>query len=259
MNRRILLLTNPGNKNNYAPQVDEVIKRYEVFFKSPYGGAWEENEFITMPNDLDGGQQLDWLRHMIEELDSSCDYSIIVFIGHGASCDKRDCVQLSGGKIIPITNFNGNIDSVKRTIIIDSCRNDNKSLKDAIEEERWFSGGEFAEENLIREFYNELILGLEPNIELIQSTSLNNSAFLTPSGSFFSDALFDIVKINKEYWGQCALNNRNGQFVFSVKELFEEVKKIMINKGQEPQYTSSSKTNGSFPFFVDWKPITKML
>ena len=188
--RKLLLLCNPGREEdgNYVPAVISVLERYKNYFTSAVGGAWissdqeELNEIIEEPDGYDDEGEQTWLFMKIAEICRHADYSIIVFVGHGGAHDNMDYVELSKGKVIPISSFlaPGPFGAnTKRTVIIDSCRTlIGAEPQKLILEQRSFSADGMLERDLCREYYNRQIQDCEPHIELIQSTRYGEPALV---------------------------------------------------------------------------------
>ncbi|MCQ2262867.1 MAG: caspase family protein [Bacteroidales bacterium] len=244
MQRRLLLLCNPGYEEcgNYVPQAIKIIEAYKQYFQSSVGGVWCDDEIDEMPKHLIGMGQNYWLAKKIEQYDK-LDYSIIVFIGHGGSFDNSDYIQLSGGKVFAIKDLYRNENTIKRTIIIDSCRS-------YIEPNIFNLLLETLEKNTedCRYLYDEIIKDAELHCELLQSTQYGELAKTTETGSVFSDAFFNVLKKNISLWKTEALSNPEKQVVKTIQDILDPIRTEMSIYGQVPQYTS--KSHSHFPIFA---------
>ena len=244
MQRKLLLLCNPGYEEyrNYVPQTYDIIKAYKQYFKSAFGGVWQDDEIDEMPDSLYGMGQNCWLAKKIEQYDK-LDYSMIVFIGHGGAYDKLDFIQLSGGKAFAIKDLYRNENTIKRTIIIDSCRSyiEPDILKLLLEARKKNTED-------CRCLYDNIIKEAEPHCELLQSTQYGELANTTETGSVFSDAFFNVLKKNISLWGTEALSNPEKQVVKTIQEILDLIRTEMLIYGQVPQYTN--KSHSHFPIFA---------
>src|ERR1035437_8077547 len=119
MKRKILIITNPGEKGDeyYCNGVYVDAENYISYFTAPYGGYWsEESEILHL--DKPSILQVD---NEIKEL-GLCDFSIIVFCGHGYYSKKKESNILHLNKVEEFNSNDFRINSKKRIIILDSCR-----------------------------------------------------------------------------------------------------------------------------------------
>ena len=83
MKRCLILIGNEGvpTDGNFLPGVKPDIDRYLAFFKSDFGGAWEDTEIET----LNYGWTVAGLRStlLLRRMSGGLDYALIVFAGHG--------------------------------------------------------------------------------------------------------------------------------------------------------------------------------
>ena len=81
MNRQLILISNPGNPNdrNYAPSTGLALDRWQLFFQSPIGGFWKDNEIrrFDEQHPLDSEQFQGMISMVLDSV--QCDYSIIVY------------------------------------------------------------------------------------------------------------------------------------------------------------------------------------
>lgn len=265
MKRKLLLLCNPGTPQiNYVQHVTEVLNRYKAFFQSAVGGNWRNDalldEIDEMPIGLDENAQISWLAFKLADYAKNYDYSLIVFVGHGASCPASDLIQLSGGGIVPVKDLCDDITqdkSLKRTVIIDACRSAiGAQSHDLLTEGRAFSGAGQIECDWCGKYYNELISDSQPHVELIQSTQHNCYAYVTQNGTVFSDSFFDVMRNNTPQWNALAMGMKDGRYNKNVKDIFDLVDDKMIATGQKPQYSRIGST-GNFPLYAVWRAVDR--
>lgn len=123
MNRKLLIITNDGGKEDYLPGIKHDKDRFMNFFSSCYGGAWEENEiYCHFTNSMSRKTLLEFFK--IVEGQSHVDYWLIVFCGHGgADGQGRTYLQLSpNDKAIYINEIENTLANSRLLLIADSCR-----------------------------------------------------------------------------------------------------------------------------------------
>lgn len=104
MKRRILFIQNPGDSAALQSGIPLMVERYKVFFQSAAGGYWSDTEFIDVDRLTVPGEsiQSDFIFKLKDLNSPEIDYSMIIFIGHGAALDKKDHIQLESGELCPI-------------------------------------------------------------------------------------------------------------------------------------------------------------
>ena len=123
MNRKLLIITNDGGKEDYLPGVEHDKDRFKNFFRSCYGGAWEENEIkCPLTNSMTREVLLQYFK-LVEE-QAHVDYWLIVFCGHGgADGQGRTYLQLApNDKPIYINEIENALAKSRLLLIADSCR-----------------------------------------------------------------------------------------------------------------------------------------
>ena len=263
MRRKLLLLGNPGIVGlNYVPSVPAVINRYKEYFKSEVGGYWADDEIIEEPVGFDINSEETWLAVQLADIQKNADYSIILFVGHGEAYHGDDFVELSKGKIIPLSSFlplKGYESITKRTVIVDACRSlIGATSSQLIIENRAFSGNGQLDGNYCQEYYNKLIEDCEPHIEMLQSTQYGKIAKATTVGTAFSDALFANLDAQVPLWNSFALKDQCGQFSKGIPNILPEVQQGMSAYNQIPQY-SRKGGKGDFPLYAVWRAVDRVL
>lgn len=262
MNRKLVLICNPGIKGeNYIDHVPCILDRYKAFFKSAVGGNWKDSEIEQMPRVQYCINQEKWLHKILEECDSTeTDYSFIVFVGHGGAFTDGEGIQLEDNTIVPIDKLKSLGKSIKRSIIIDACRNFHPiTMQSIVLETRLYSENINIQETWCEELYNESISEATPHIEIIQSTSYGQIAKATENGSAFSDAFDDVIKekINLLVTTE-ALNTDCGRLVKTASDILPFIKTKMEKYEQVPQYETTDETT-QFPIFAVWRAIQKTI
>lgn len=258
--RQLVLITDPGTPGDryYANQAQAVIDRWEAFFKAPIGGLWQEGEIIRIneQNPIGTGR-MDALMSQLDQV--NCDYSVIVFCGHGLRTqDHKDGIQLpipSQGNlnVYPVERLMGISHTttqipahIKRTIILDACRKIQQITARAIFEQREFSGGMELDGEMCRDHYNEIIMRQEPHVELLHSTNAGDYAYTSEEGSVYGDAVMRYIISQTKIWGAKAQIEREGKYSVKMQQMQNEVS-VMI-EGQRPQYWSSKTETEGYPF-----------
>jgi len=82
MNRRLVIITNDGGRQDYLAGVKADKDNYIKYFKSPAGGAWEEDEMFIPGTDVCTPSLF---KQYVRKQDAieHIDYWLIVFCGHG--------------------------------------------------------------------------------------------------------------------------------------------------------------------------------
>lgn len=117
MMRGVLLLGNPGNPNDADEYCEGVLKdmeAYSAFFQSFQGGAWNDYEIKTILYPTK-----DEIKTALKRL-SVCEYSIIVFSGHGYVDGRETMLVLSDDGSEVISEYD--LRQLNRTVILDCCR-----------------------------------------------------------------------------------------------------------------------------------------
>ena len=123
MNKRLLIITNDGGKKDFLPGVELDREGYLNYFRSCYGGAWDENEIICpVTNKMSRKELFDYIEN--EEKQSHVDYWLIVFCGHGgADREGRTFLELSPEDTPVFTEeIESAVGNSRLLLIADSCR-----------------------------------------------------------------------------------------------------------------------------------------
>lgn len=154
MNRKVLIISNPGEKNaeNYCEGVNKDVENYLHFFHSTYGGAWFEDEIITLNRPT-----VRTLERALIDVNAA-DYSIVIFTGHGYMNGTDTIIELKNGEEYDARDLAKN----NRTLILDCCR---KRTIGVVMEEAAKTGRIFMEQDMdlwdCREYYEAQIAKCE--------------------------------------------------------------------------------------------------
>ena len=268
MNRQLVLISNPGNSsdNNYVKTTEEAIDRWENFFRSPLGGYWRDCEIIRF-----GEKQqidVDAFRRLLIPLNTvQCDYSVIVFCGHGAcTTDCKNAIQLpipsrENNNLIAVDDLIiPGIPSVKRTVILDACRSLIPYTSTQLFEQRMYSSVYTIDGIECSKYYNSLVMESSPHVEVLYSTSKHQKAYGSMAGSQYADAMSEIVKAKALYWKARAISDRYGQYCYSMCDLQKDLTSVLVKKNvQIPEYRIIGTANTSFPFVALHLPPERSL
>lgn len=268
MNRHLVLISNPGNSSdkNYVKTTEEVLNRWESFFKSPIGGYWQESE-ITRYNESKPVTPDEVKRLMIPLNTIQCEYSIIVFCGHGCcTADDKDAIQLpiptpDDSRLLPVDALLGEgLSFVRRTVILDACRSLIPYSSTQLFEAKQFSSICKIDGVECRNYYNALVMQTSPHVEILYSTSEHQKAFASIEGSAYADAMSNLVRMKSLPWKSLAINDRYGQYCYSMCDLQKELTSDLVNRNiQTPDYKIIGKADRSFPFVALHLPTDRTI
>ena len=268
INRHLILISNPGNPNdeNYANTTKEAIDRWEVFFRSPIGGYWKDEEITRFGE----GNTIDpaGLKRIMIPLDTvQCQYSIIVFCGHGCcTADEEDAIQLpipteGNNNLLPVEDLLGNgLPFVRRTVILDACRSLIPYTSKQLFEERQYSSIYTIDGIECGKYYDSLIMEADPHVEILYSTAKHHKAYGSEEGSQYADAMSNIVRMKSLYWKARAINDRYGHYSYSMCDLQKDLISDLVGRNiQTPDYKILGKTDMLFPFVAMHLPTERTL
>ena len=268
MNRHLFLISNPGNPNdkNYVKAAKGAIDRWEAFFRSPIGGYWQDGEITRF------GEQKpilsDSFRRMMIALNTvQFDYSIIVFCGHGGcTIDNVDAIQLpiptpENHNLLKVDDLLGGGNTlVRRTIILDACRSLIPLSSEQLFEVKQFSEVFKLDGEDCANYYNSLVMGANPHVEVLYSTSGHHKAFATLIGSEYADAMSQFVNSNSVRWKSLAIQDEYGHYDLSMYDFQVAMKEeLATGNKQVPDYKSIGDSSRSFPLVALHLPTTRSL
>jgi len=258
MRRKLLIITNSNTLGTVTAAVNCAADRMQSYFQSPGGGAWDPNTEISridlssypIPNDK--------LKTEIRDLNESYDYSLVLFIGHGARSEfSYDYVQTSPLTAIPVNEFCYGLATeeqkrnIRRTVIIDSCRSflSQSSIAGMLTESQLRDD---LDVNECRDFFNAQVMSIPPRIDLIQSTQPFNFAYCLADSTKFIDGISQFLNKNLHSFKKLAMSDAG--YCFSNRLMLSEVRSII---GREQIPTISPDSEPSFPFFAARRPTSK--
>ncbi len=117
MNRKALIIANPGEKENretYCAGVLKDIQLYKSLLTSPQGGLWSDNEITVLERPALSRVEL------AIALLRFADYSFVVYCGHGYHSRKSTILALNEHEEIDSDKLR--VGARKHTLILDCCR-----------------------------------------------------------------------------------------------------------------------------------------
>ncbi len=191
MNRRVLIISNPGEKgtDNYCAGVPIDVENYKSYFKAPYGGFWSDDEIkhLDKPTKSSVNKELSDI--------ASFDFSIIIFCGHGwySSVSESNILTLSKDESIDSNDLRKN--AKRRIIILDSCRKVHKEyITDELRKAKMFSESVMAMVKLngfqCKTYYNEAAEKCPEQIITAYAANINELAGDSSTfGGYYSSSL----------------------------------------------------------------------
>src|SRR5690349_18157549 len=118
MTRGALIIVSPGNPTaqNYCGGVYKDRDHYNDLLQAPFGGLWKPNE-IRIFDEPDAST----VRAEVERL-GNCDYSLVVFSGHGYFSTRYDSTIIELREDVPFDSNDLIPDSPRKTLVLDCCR-----------------------------------------------------------------------------------------------------------------------------------------
>lgn len=200
MKRCLILIGNEGSPadSSYLPGVRQDIDRYREFFKSDFGGAWEESEIEST--------NYNWTREGLRNKllllrMNGLDYALIVFAGHGfAERNGNIYFELSPNQEVSLTEIESWLPYQKMLMIADSCQGYieeslSRSLTESIR--TFSSGGQFIDSrDTKRRRYNSRINQMVDKTKVfVSAVSVGECAEDTSKGGLYSRTLMDTAEL----------------------------------------------------------------
>lgn len=260
--RRLILISNPGREaeGNYQFTTEQVIDRFENYFRSNIGGRWEDGEISKFGEH--SPLNVHDMHCIMNELDSpDCEYSMVVFCGHGgAAANGEESIQLPRAvdvrtpNCFPVSRLISQNEAddvrrrIRRTVILDACRTIIRVAPQQLFEGNMMMQVLLMDGNLCRQHYNNIIAQNIPHVELLQSTSFGAPAYAVPAGSEYANQVFRIINEQTSLWRSRAIIDRC--FAYSMRNLHDNVSTNIANttRRQTPQFTIIGDGSHGFPF-----------
>lgn len=249
MKRCLILIGNEGSpaEGNFLPGVRQDIERYRAFFRSDFGGAWEDSEIEPI--------NYGWSREMLRSAllrrrrREGLDYVLIVFAGHGyAEREGNVFFELNQDHEVSLSNIASWLPDQKMLMIADSCQSylSESLLRSLNESIRTFSaGGRISDSrNVKRNRYNYCISIMQPGAKaFVSAVSPGECAADTSKGGLFSRTLLDLT--------EKIIGMVPGREDITIDMLHDRTSEIVTEKTHGQQHPSKCLVGGSkYPPFL---------
>lgn len=178
--RKAILIGCPGTDKSYLAGVQQDLKNVSKFLLTEKGGAWYENEIITLNDPIEFQ-----LNQTIQ--DSLADYVLVYFSGHGytESNSNQRMLCLKDSVISDKRLLNN---SPKQLVLIDACRNyisiGISGLPDYEPQWDYATGIPDA-----RAKFNDYIINSPDGKMIIHGTQIGEYSYDSSNGGLFTNAL----------------------------------------------------------------------
>lgn len=214
-------------------------EHYRSFLTSNLGGAWDENEILSLPN-----PSAALVSKTVNQFMSDADYTFTIFTGHGfLNSDEKNRQYLEvADDDISILSLRTN--AKRQTLIIDACRGSHspsKAILKGFSEIYEHSTGDPFKTRLM---FERGVLGAEEGWTVLYAASRNQTALDTDNGAAY---LLSLLKI-AENWEQ--LDKKNN--IIGLKAVHDNAKIYLFNNFDTIQIPSMNKEKRLryFPFAV---------
>jgi hypothetical protein len=240
MNRKVFIITGYANEENEEENIKTIACNYAIFFQTNAGGAYESNEVVVINEPI-----VNDLERLYGEL--ILDFCICVYIGHGATLDDNQLIQLNRDEIIRVGQLA--LVSKKQLIILESCRSliDRVSIMDFTERLPKFRlGGTFKlpiKRSEARIIYDFAITKSHEGLSICYACS---------KGQYAIDFIFSTKFLEFSFnWHS---NRENTGEILLVKELMSFISDPVfqvVNKSTEYEQDVDFEGDANFPIAVN--------
>lgn len=239
MNRRLIIISNDGGKEDYLAGVKIDVESYLNFFTSPEGGAWDECEYKVCEIGLFTPAMLHLFMSHTEK-EAHVDYWLIVFVGHGGSeIDGSTYFWFTNHYKCPENQIIYDTSNSRCLLIADSC-----SVVEGLNEE----------DNPERLLYFSESLNTDHKYRAICRNDYNKRIMRVPIGC--------IQKGYAAKFKQCAYENPDGTGGYYTQSLLKvankEIKNAITDRMNNPQSFSGEAASFSW-IHSQAKPIVEEL
>mgnify|MGYP001768393238 CR=1 FL=1 len=187
----IIYCDNTKSGSLTGPPHDNI--KYREFLKSNLGGAWYDEEIISLNNPTSN----DVAYYMYSAYDQ-IDYSFTLFTGHGYINVDHNNLQYLELKDKDISILNLRTKCPKQTLIVDACRGYYSPLKKALENLILDSYRSFSGDILTtRKLFEDAVAIADQGWTTLYAASENETALDTNGGAAYLLSLLDASKIWK--------------------------------------------------------------
>lgn len=234
--KKALILGYPGipGDENYCAGVLKDVNNYKDYFMSFHGGCWEASEIDSC---IDVSKES--LLKVVSRVGQTCDYSILVFSGHGQfnSNYGETEIEINDSEIVLEHELYTGCE--RQLIILDCCRKPSPILiQDSFRKS--FSRGEesfnvFDSLYYRKKFESQLNDSLKDRIKIYSCSVGQYSADNSENGGVFSYSF---------------LKNASGNTDLSIFQLFTKTKNFLENKETQIPVIEKPKGGKTFPFYI---------
>lgn len=248
MNKYVLIITNPGEEKTqgYCEGVNVDLKNYKEYFCSPLGGAWKNEEIISLTK-----PSVDELKLTLNKL-KSIEYLVTIFCGHGYYCSKRESTILELKKGYEFDSIDLRIGVKKQLTILDCCRKVYPIMLSDSYEFAKAASKNYIKFNIndCRKLYEESIYNCSNSIVVLHSCNINEVAGDDGvKGGYYSSSL---IKVAKNWADDQNINTLSNHRIRSVVDIHDNSLPMvsrLSNKTQNPQI-EKPRTESHFPFAI---------
>lgn len=267
--RQLILVIDHGPEDDKLKGVDIDEGNYLAFFKSPEGGAWDDDEIKVYHDNFDIKPFSDLNKLRILR-GTSFDYYLIVFCGHGSETPNHIIkFELKPGMLSTLNDIQSAVGASRCLFIADSCRYIERRGEggqlvcfSAVTESANINIETYREQ--CRNLYNDLIMSM-PEGTFVAGLAASSGEFANESsikGGFYSHSLItaacdmrdEIQNLHKKNIGikipACPFSDVH-------QRAYNQV--VAMNNRQHPELLSPRRVI-TFPFVVvPRKRITRIL
>lgn len=260
MNRRLIIITNDGGKEDFLAGVAVDRQCYINYFTSPEGGAWERNEMF-IPSTNTCSPAMLYLYMLKQEGLRHVDYWLIVFCGHGgATPDGKTYFCFQKGKKCfeeQILKFR----TCSRILLIaDSCRSLPEYREGGTLEQRIYCcesvGSDDLYRDLCRNIYNEKVVQVpQGTVTKGYASAFTECAeeFDDGTGGYYSQSLITTAKAeihdDLEKRAKTPLSFKTDIASFSWVHAQAKQRVVELSNGRQNPTLIISRTS-QLPFYV---------
>lgn len=260
MNRRLIIITNDGGKEDFLAGVSVDRQCYINYFTSPEGGAWERNEMF-IPSTNTCSPAMLYLYMLKQEALRHVDYWLIVFCGHGgATPDGKTYFSFQNGKKCFEEQIFKFRTGSRILLIADSCRSlpeyrEGGTLEQSIYCCESVSGDDLYRD-LCRNIYNEKVAQVpQGSVTRGYASAFTECAeeFDDGTGGYYSQSLMVTAKVEiydalrRRIAASRTFNTEIASFSWIHTQAKQKV--IELSKGKQNPTLITSRTS-QLPFYV---------
>jgi hypothetical protein len=243
MTRKALIIYCDNTQSGKLSGPSHDFENYQNYLKSHLGGKWFDEEIIELHNPT----RIDIALEIFTSMEG-CDYTFIIFTGHGCiNENNKQCMEVADGDIM-IKDIKTN--AKRQTIIIDACR-EREILSNIEPEPRLFSEAMEILLNVAstRAAFNNAVQKAPEGLTILYAASQNQSSVDTKYGAAY---LISLIKV-AENWRDSDNSNR----ILSLKEVHNLAIEYISENFETIQNPEMQleKRHTYFPFAIKVPPL----